>query len=182
MGAGTAIRGRLMGMALLAVLGSAVLGSAAWADRTDTIFEYKSWRVQGVSFDDGTYACLAEVSDPGDSFTIWILQDSSIRLQFYSEDWDFGEGDTADLEVEIDRRSPWSLTAADLYKQSVLFNLPASDSSSRFVLEVARGNRLHLRSSDGTPVQSYSLAGSSASISKLIDCADAITTDSNPFK
>ena len=61
------------------------------ADRTDTLFRNKAWEVQGVTFDDGSYACLAEVSDPGESFTIWIFQDASIRLQFYSEDWDFGD-------------------------------------------------------------------------------------------
>jgi hypothetical protein len=164
------------------VAGLGLLAAPALADRTDTLFQHKAWKVQGVSFDDGTYACLAEVSDPGESFTIWIFQDASIRLQFYSEDWDFGEGDTADLEVEIDRRSPWSLTAAELYKQSVLFDLPAADNAGDFVVEVARGNSLHLRSGDGTPVKDYSLSGSSASISKLIDCGDAITKDGNPFK
>lgn len=161
--------------------GLALLAAPVLADRTDTLFQHKSWRVQGVTFDDGTYACLAEVADPGESFTIWIFQDASIRLQFYSDSWDFGEGDTADLQVEIDRRSPWSLSSAQLYKQSVLFDLPAADNAADFVLEVARGNTLHLRSKDGTPVQNYSLSGSAASISKLIDCGDAITQDANPF-
>ena len=171
-------RGLMIG--LLAALGAAAV--PAMADRTDVLFRNKAWEVQGVTFDDGSYACLAEVSDPGESFTIWIFQDASIRLQFYSEDWDFGEGDTADLEVEIDRRSPWSLTDAELYQQSVLFNLPGDDGSTNFVIEVARGNTLHLRSADGTPVKDYSLAGSSSSISKLLECGDAITSDTNPFK
>lgn len=170
----------LGGLALVAGLGLAA--APVLADRTDTLFTHKSWRVQGVSFDDGSYACLAEVADPGESFTIWIFQDASIRLQFYSEDWDFGEGDTADLEVEIDRRSPWSLTSAELYKQSVLFDLPAADNAGDLVVEVARGKTLHLRSGDGTPVKDYTLAGSSASISKLLDCGDAITSPGNPFK
>ena len=169
-------------LALGLAAGLGLLAAPALADRTDTLFQYKAWRVQGVSFDDGTYACLAEVSDPGESFTIWIFEDAAIRLQFYSEDWEFGDGQTGDLQVEIDRRSPWSLTAANLYKQSVLFDLPAQDNAGDLVVEVARGNTLHLRSADGTPVKDYSLSGSSASISKLIDCADAITKSSNPFK
>lgn len=153
----------------------------AVADRVDTLFTYKSWHVQGVTFDDGSLACLAEVSDPGESFTIWIFQDESIRLQFYSEDWDFGESDTTDLEIEIDRRSPWSMSNANLTRQSVLFDLPDEKASVNFVLEVAKGNTLHLRDADGTPVKDYSLAGSGASISKLIDCSDAITGATNPF-
>ena len=164
----------------LAVI-TGLMAVPALANRTDTLFTHKSWRVQGVTFDDGSFACLAEVADPGESFTIWIFQDASIQLQFYSEDWDFGEGDTADLEVEIDRRSPWSLTSAELYKQSVLFDLPTEDASANFVIEVARGSTLYLRSADGTPVQSYSLAGSSASITKLLECGDAITSPTNPF-
>ena len=38
-----------------------------------------------------------------------------------------------------------------------------------------------LTRSDGTPVKDYSLAGSSASISTLIDCGAAIRDTSNPF-
>ena len=63
----------------------------------------------------------------------------------------------------------------------MLFDLPTEDASANFVIEVARGNTLYLRSADGTPVQSYSLAGSSASITKLLECGDAITSPTNPF-
>ena len=140
----------------------------ALADRTDVLYSYKHWQVEGVTDDDGSYACLAEVAEPGESFAIWVFPDQTIRLQFFSEEWDFGESDTADLEVEIDRRSPWSLTGANLTQNSVLFDL-------------AEGRTLHLRSSDGTPVKDYSLAGSSASISTLIDCGAAIRDMSNPF-
>lgn len=151
------------------------------AQQSERLYAHKSWVVEGVTFDDGSVACLAEVSDPGESFTIWVFPDHSIQLQFYSEDWDFGEGDTADLEVEIDHRSPWTLTDADLHKNSVLFNLPDADASVDFVVEVAKGNILHLRSSSGEEVRSYSLAGSSASINALVDCGNAISSDGNPF-
>lgn len=153
----------------------------AFANRTDVLYSHKSWQVEGVTFDDGSYACLAEVSDPGESFSIWTFPDQTIRLQFYSEDWDFGESDTADLEVEIDHRSPWSLTGANLTKQSVLFDLPDAKESVNFVVEVARGKTLHLRDADGTPVRDYTLAGSSASINALIDCGTAISGSTNPF-
>lgn len=171
------------GTVALAAIGIS-LAAPASADRSDVLFSYKSWQVEGVSFDDGTYACLAEVSDPGESFSIWTFPDETIRLQFYSEDWDFGESDTADLEVEIDRRSPWSLTGANLTHQSVLFDLPDAKESINFLVEVAKGSTLHLRSADGTPVKDYSLAGSSASINALVECGNAISNSdpSNPFK
>lgn len=153
----------------------------ALADRSDVLYSYKHWQVEGISYDDGTYACLAEVAEPGESFAIWVFPDQTIRLQFYSEEWDFGESDSADLEVEIDRRSPWSLSGANLVQNSVLFDLPEGDQSVNFVIEVAEGRTLHLRSSDGTPVKDYSLAGSAASISTLIECGSVIRDTSNPF-
>lgn len=169
------------GVATLVALAFGTMALPAMADRTDTLYSYKSWQVEGVTFDDGSYACLAEVSDPGESFSIWTFPDQTIRLQFYSEDWDFGDNGSADLEVEVDNRSPWSLTGASLTQQSVLFDLPDQKESVNFVLEVARGRTLHLRDADGTGVKDYSLAGSSASISKLIDCGTAISGSSNPF-
>ena len=151
------------------------------ANTTDRLYQHKSWIVEGVTFEDGSYACLAEVSDPGESFSIWAFPDESVELQFYSEDWDFTEGETADMEVEIDRRSPWSMTGADLTGNSVLFTLPNNDQSGDFVVEVARGNTLFLRTEAGEEVRSYTLAGSSASIKVLIDCMNSISGDSNPF-
>jgi hypothetical protein len=117
-----------------------------------------------------------------ESFSIWTYADNSVRLQFYSTAWDFGEtGDTADLQLQIDRRAPWSLTAADLYKNSVLFNLPDSDAGVRLLVELAQGSRLYLRSSDGADVQNYSLSGSRASMDALIECGNAIKKPGNPF-
>ncbi|MEO6298115.1 MAG: hypothetical protein ABIV25_03330 [Paracoccaceae bacterium] len=163
----------LMGFAAVPVL----------ADNTEVLYRYKSWMVEGITFDDGSIACLAEVTDPGESFSVWIFPDKTIRLQFYSADWDFGDSDTANLEVEIDHRSPWSLTNANLTKNSVLFDLPDQDESVNFVLEVAKGSNLHLRSESGEGIRDYSLAGSSSSIQNLIDCGNSISgSTKNPFK
>ena len=173
------ICGVVLGLAL------SVAGAAAYAEtESEVLYSYKSWQVSVVGFDDGSFACLAEVSDPGESFSIWTYADGSAKLQFYSSSWDFGEaGDTANLEVEVDNRSPWTLSNADLYQNSVLFNLPASDAGANFMIEVAKGNTLHLRAEDGSGVMDYSLAGSRASISAMFDCSDALAgTSTNPFK
>jgi hypothetical protein len=142
--------------------------------QSETLFKHKHWEVEFVTFDDGSLACLAEVDAQTDSFTLWVYQDQSVRLQFYSTSWEFGEGDTADLEVKIGKRSPWSLTNAELYKNSILFDLPDSDQGVNFLVEVAQGSRLYLRSASGEPVMDYSLAGSSASMDALIECGNAI--------
>ena len=165
----------------IAAAALAVFTSAASAQQSEVVYSYKHWQVSVVGWDDGSTGCVAEVSDPGESFSIWTYQDGSVQLQFYSSAWQFGEGDTADLEVQIDRRGPWSLTAAELYQNSVLFYLPDSQQGVNFITEVARGNRLYLRAADGSDVQNYSLAGSSASIDALIDCGNVIQAPGNPF-
>ena len=141
---------------------------------SETLFKHKHWEVEIVGFDDGSVACLAEVDATTESFTVWVYPDQSVKLQFYSTAWDFGEGDTANLDVKIDRRASWDLTNAELYKNSILFNLPDSDAGVRFLMEIAQGQRLYLLSADKSPVQDYSLSGSRASMDALIECSDAI--------
>ena len=170
----------------LATLGAIVLtGSQLLAEtQYEVLYTHKAWEVQIVGFDDGSLSCLAQVSDGDESFSLWADAANLVKLQFYSTEWDFGEGDTADLEVQIDRRAPWNLTAAELYLQSVLFDLPDSDLGTKLLLEVVKGNTLYLRDDDGNDVRSYSLAGSNASIQALIECVDALASgsaDSNPF-
>jgi hypothetical protein len=157
------------------------LAGFANAQSSEVLFSHKHWEVQIVGWDDGSVGCVAQVSAPGETFSIWTYPDGTVQLQFYSTAWEFGEGDTADLEVQIDRRSPWSLTGAELFKNSVLFFLPPGDAGVNFIVEVARGNRLYLRSADGSDVQNYSLAGSRASIDALVECGEAIGRPSNPF-
>ncbi|MES2144567.1 MAG: hypothetical protein V4516_09420 [Pseudomonadota bacterium] len=155
------------------------------AQESEMLYSNRAWQVEVTRFDDGSYGCVAQVSSPdgGESFSIWTFQEGGVRLQFYSTQWEFGEGQTADLEVQIDRRGPWTLTAAELYLNSVLFDLPAGDDGARFVREVSNGQVLYLRNDSGKDVQSYSLAGSSASIKALIECEGAIAVGSpkNPF-
>jgi hypothetical protein len=161
----------------------AVLGSAVHAQQSEVLFSRKHWQVEVVGWDDGSLGCVAQVSAPGESFSIWTFPNDTVQLQFYSTAWQFDEGTTADLEVQIDRRAPWNLTNAELYQNSVLFNLPDSQAGINFIVEVARGTRLYLRDDDGSDVQNYSLAGSRASIDALIECGKVISDQSpgNPF-
>jgi hypothetical protein len=173
---------RAWGKAAAAAAGLAA-GTAAAETTSVTLFQHKNWEVELVTFDDGSRACLAEVDARTDSFTVWLYDDATFKLQFYSTEWDFGDpGTTADLQLQIDRRSPWNLTAADLYKSSVLFTLPDNDTGVRFLVEVAQGNRLNLNTAAGEGVKWYSLAGSNASMRAMLECGDKITgSTTNPF-
>ncbi|MDQ1849050.1 hypothetical protein Q9299_12185 [Gemmobacter fulvus] len=150
---------------------------------SERLFTHKHWMVEIVGFDDGSFSCVAQVSDGDDTFSVWADPWNPVKLQFYSTSWDFSDGGSADLGVQVDRRSPWSLSDAELYQNSVLFNLPEGDASTRFLMEVVGGSTLHLSNDSGSKVQSYSLAGSSASIRALTECVDALADegDGNPF-
>jgi hypothetical protein len=168
---------------ILAAATVAALVLPVAAQQSEILFQHKHWRVELVAWDDGVLGCQATVGDEAESFSLWTFQDETVQLQFYSKSWDFGEGDTADLQVQIDRKPQWNLTAAELFKNSVLFTLPDSDAGVEFIMEVAKGNRLYLRTSDGGAVQDYSLAGSRASIDAIIECGNVITQQqpANPF-
>lgn len=135
-----------------------------------------------VGFDDGSFSLLAQVTDGGRSFSMWADAAEMVQLQFYDETWQLGQGETANLAVQIDRRAPWSLTAAELHEQSVFFDIPDSDAGIRFMDEVLAGNVLYLSNESGESVESYSLAGSRASVGALIECVSALKSDSNPFQ
>lgn len=155
------------------VLAAGMAPGLAQAEQ-EVLFQHKNWMVAVNSFDDGSVACQAAVDEGSESFTIWVFQDQSIRLQFFSTDWDFTEGDTTDLQVEVDRRGEWSLSDATLTGNSALFDLPDSDKAVNFLVEVAEGRTAHLRDENGDGVRDYPLAGSKASMAALIECADAL--------
>jgi hypothetical protein len=66
------------------------------------------------------------------------------------------------------------LNAAELYQNSILFDLPDSNQGVNFIKEVAQGSRLYLNTASGEPVMEYSLAGSKASIAALGECSDQL--------
>lgn len=166
-----------------ASLVSSTLPAFAW--QSEVLFQHKNWKVELVGYEDGGLGCQASVGDANELFSIWTFQNGEVQLQFFSQTWAFGEGQSADLVVQIDKLSPWNLNDAELRLNSVLFTLPTDgDAAVEFVKEIARGNRLFLRNADGEDVQAYSLSGSKASIDALIECGNVITQQgpSNPFK
>ena len=158
---------------LAAALVAAIAGPAL-AQESEVLFERGHWQVAVVGWDDGSIGCVAEVSAPGEAFSVWTYPDGTAQLEFFSSNWQFGAGDFTDLEVQIDQRAPWDLAGAELYQNSIFFDLPDTAAAVDFLVEVADGTRLFLRGSDGSDVQDYSLAGSGASIQALADCGEVI--------
>ena len=57
-----------MGIAAVALT---VCGAAAEAQQSEVLFSHKHWSVSIVGWDDGSVACVAEVTAPGEAFSIW---------------------------------------------------------------------------------------------------------------
>lgn len=145
------------------------------------IFQRGAWLVEIVRFDDGDLACSARVTQQEDTLAIWVFQDGYTQLQLYSPDWQFGET-TANLVVQVDRRTEWNLTNAELTQNSVLFNLTNEDDAVDLLVEIARGNTFFVRNEQGQPVIDFTLSGSSASMQMLGDCEVALGgVTANPF-
>jgi hypothetical protein len=168
---------------IFALAAGVLLAAPVAAQQSEVLFSKKQWQVELVAWDDGVLGCVAQVSERGELFALWTFQDATVQLQFYSPTWSFGDGELANLQVQIDKFAPWNLTDAELSQNSVLFTLPDSDAGVEFIVEVAKGNRIFLRSEDGGDVQNYSLAGSRASIDALLECGEVITqaAPKNPF-
>lgn len=153
----------------------------ALAERAKLLFEFQNWQVEGVTFDDHSYSCRARTSVPGDSFSIRSLPDQIIRLEFKSDEWEFGEGETASIVVVVDDQSPWTFTDATLLQGSVFVDLYDLEQGKTFVRQIAKGTMLYLRTISGTEVRTYTLSGSSQAISQLEDCNQLPMPDRNPF-
>jgi len=160
----------------------ALIPFAAQAQDSEVLFSHKHWQVEVVGFEDGTFGCVAQVTAPGESFSLWLFPNASARLQFYSQQWEF-ENSTANLQIEVDRRGFWALTNAELYMNSVLFDIPGSNDGARLLDEIAAGQRLYLRDESGSGVKDYSLSGSRASMGALAECGSVIAdvAPANPF-
>lgn len=169
-------------LAVCIVAGFSGLAGAGIVD-SEIVYNRKAWQVRIVAFDDGTFACSAEVGTGNSNFLIWADATNNASLQFYNKSWSF-DGGTADVELRIDRRASWTLNDAKLDQSSVFFTLVDEESSYRFLREVMAGNHLSLYSSSGSRIERYSLAGSHASILALSKCVDVLKADDgdgNPF-
>lgn len=166
---------KILALGLAMILSGGIVAPVL-AQTSEIIFSRKAWQVELVENDDGTFSCVSHVTRPRGSFSIWIMDDDTARLQFFSEEWQFEEG-FADLQVQIDRRGPWTLTNAELFENSVLFNLPNGREGIRFMREVAAGSTLYLRDDEGDDVRRFTLAGSAASMAALGECGEAIVQD-----
>lgn len=137
------------------------------------LMQEKQWDAEILSYDDGTFACLAQVDLADRTFTIWSYPDRAVRLQFYAPGWDFGADHRVRYEVAVDA-GPARVMTAQAFKNSILFDVPTGESWVDFLYDVTLGRVLYLRDAAGAAAMDYPLAGSGAALAALIQCGAAI--------
>jgi hypothetical protein len=166
---------RLACLALAAAFGAGVARGAPAAGAEDgshsrIVFAERAWEVRLVDRPGTRAFCMAR-SGGADSFVaLYAPAPDRLRMQFYSEAWNFGDGGRVALMVAVDRGAPWALGDATAFRQSALFDLPQSRAGADFLKAMMGGTVLRLGDRTGRPVGRYSLAGSGAAIGALAAC------------
>ncbi len=166
-------RARRFFLACALAVASGLPGWAGSLIDSETLYQHKQWEVIIAAYDDGSISCIARVEKPGSAFAIWGNLTDPMQLQFWNRDWDFTPA-SEDIVVQVDRRPRWDLTNAELTGKNVWFTLPTDDSSLRFLREIRQGYNVALLSRSGKHIDSWSLSGSSAALSVLADCFQAL--------
>lgn len=165
---------RIATLLCLAIAAAVAFTSIAEAGSSRTLYRHKAWEVRAVAFDSGRLSCVATVTKPsGDAFSIWADGINPVNLHFFSPRWNYRPSRT-DVVLRIDRRKPWNLNNANLQGEGIFFYLGSDNASLRLMREIMGGRRLYLHDRYGDLVRSYTLAGSKASILKLIQCTKAL--------
>lgn len=174
-------------LALAAVLALAAAGGAVAQTRAPTqqkgqvqghgqgasqlLFKRGAWEVRAVHWADGAGACLAEVREGREVFSIFADHRNPVRLQFYSAKWTFGDRPRrGDLAIAVDGGGTLKVRGASLLRQSLLFDLPGGPAGQKLLDRIAAGHVLQLIDARGQVVRRYSLSGAAASMQALGRC------------
>jgi len=140
--------------------------------RSETVFSKLNWVSKRVEFDSGAIGCVADGASTDNSVyvSLWRFKDK-YNLQFYSESWDFGEGNSADITIQIDSKPVWNLVNSDLHKNSIIFYLPTENKNSNvFISEIKGGTNLVLNGDGLIGNRIFALNGASDAIRYIELC------------
>lgn len=155
-----------VGLAIIAALPA----GAAPTQKATVVFTAKDWTVRRILWSDGKTACVAGVTKPHAALTLWADNRDPLRLQVYDDRWRFQpRGHAVRLQVDADR--PFTAATAQLFRQSVIADMPADADGAAFLAALGRGKTVRLLADDGKPLQSFSLAGAQAALGMLTRCA-----------
>lgn len=161
---------RIFGLLAVGLAIWAVQANAAPKKQAAVIFTAKDWTVRRILWSDGANACVAGVTKPNAALTLWADNRHPLRIQVYDDHWRFRPRNHA-VRLRVDARAPFTAATAQLFRQSVIFDMPPDAQGAALLSSLAKGQTVRLLADDGKPLQSFSLAGAAAALSMLTRCA-----------
>ncbi|WP_372841871.1 hypothetical protein [Phaeovulum sp.] len=160
---------------LVLFLGLALPAQMASAEQYDTtrLFTRGAWYVD-LTHDtsDGELWCSAETqNNEAQTFSVTTYDDGTVILFVFDESWDIAPR-SVDFLVLIDRER-WTISG-DASGIAISVSLDDKDKADEFLIDLARGSSVAVANSDERRIASFSLSGSSAALSTLMDCWDSI--------
>ncbi|MFY9237929.1 MAG: hypothetical protein WAO78_03445 [Roseovarius sp.] len=165
---------------LLAILVTTLLGGPTFAEpERSRLLEHKDWTVDLVEGDDYAFCDAYTMAGNETWISIYVFEGSGdAALEIRNPSWSLTKRE-AKIAVDVDY-SGWE-GIADLEGEFVFLG----GLKDEFIEEVAQGNALALKDSDGHNILTFSLRGSAAAMSKLGDCIAAFrkweSVSSDPF-
>ncbi|MDE3079670.1 MAG: hypothetical protein KGI94_06550 [Paracoccaceae bacterium] len=158
-----------------AIMAVSLALAAAAADAAPTqdakvVFTAKDWSVRRIDWSDGAKACVAGVTRPDAALTLWADNRHPLRVQVYDGRWNFRPRSHA-VRLQVDAGRPFAAGTAQLFRQSVIAEVPADAQGAAFLAALGRGRTVRLLADDGKALQSFSLAGAQAALGMLTRCA-----------
>ncbi|WP_298904790.1 hypothetical protein [uncultured Aliiroseovarius sp.] len=154
----------------------------AHADRYETtnLFRHKAWSVT-LTHDqlDNDFWCNAETTNRRNQLlSISAFDSGNLGLFIFDDRWSLRERELK-FRIDVDY-SRW-IVSGNAEGTGVSTMLSDPESSVKFLTEVAEGSAVAVYNSDDRKIATFSLAGSSASLRKLMECWKRITP-TDPFE
>ena len=131
---------------------------------------FAAWEVRQVQRPGVPPVCMARSGGDARFVALYAPAPDRLRMQFYAEAWDFGEGGRVALSLRVDGGAPWAFGDARAFRQSVTFDLPQTKAGSAFLRAIMGGGTLRVADGQGRQVGRYGLGGSAAAVVALADC------------
>ncbi|MDP2063815.1 MAG: hypothetical protein Q8Q63_00975 [Phaeovulum sp.] len=140
---------------------------------TTRLFTRGAWYVE-LTHDtsDGELWCSAETrNNEAQTFSVTTYDDGAVILFVFDDRWALASRDV-DFLVNIDRQR-WTISG---YADGIGISVTLDDKaqSDEFLVDLARGNSVSVANADGRRIAAFSLSGSSAALSTLMDCWTSI--------
>jgi len=160
---------------LAAFLALTLGATAAPAQPYDTtrLFTRGAWYVE-LTHDtsDGELWCSAETrNNEAQVFSVTTYDDGAVILFVFDDRWSLAQR-AVDFIVYIDR-TRWTISG-DADGIGISVSLDDKDQADDFLVDLARGGSVSVANADDRRIAAFSLAGSSAALSSLMECWDSI--------